>query len=187
MHPELQYLWAMTDRFATLDAALTIIDRTPTVLRGLVDALETPALEPGAGAGWGPRQVTEHLLDVEDIAFMDRMRRVVDAGVNGKRPFICSIDPPGRLLEGGYAARPLEELLGELEQRRARDVAWLRSLAPDALDNQGEHDRAGIFAARDLVHYWACHDLLHLRQIVNALQDTLTPFVGNLSMFFEEV
>jgi hypothetical protein len=174
--------------FASLEAALTIIGRTPTVLRGLVDALDAPVLEAGptGGEGWGSRQVAEHLVDVEDIAFMDRVRRLVDAGVNGDRPYIHSIDPPTRLVEGGYAARTLENLLVELEQRRARDVAWLRSLPPGALDREGEHDRAGIFAARELVHYWACHDLLHLRPIVLGLQDTLAPFAGNLTMFFEE-
>jgi len=130
--------------------------------------------------------VAEHLLDVEDIAFMDRVRRVVDAGTSGERPFIRSIGPPARLVEGGYAARSLEDLLGELERRRAGDVAWLRSLHPDALDFEGEHDRAGVFATRDLIHYWACHDLLHLRQIVRSLQDALAPFAGDLTMFFED-
>jgi hypothetical protein len=177
--------------FASLEAALTIIGRTPAVLRGLVDALEPPVLEGGPAPtvhrGWGPRQVAEHLLDVEEIAFMDRVRRLVGAGVSGERPYIRSIDPPARLVEGGYAARTLENLLVEFEQRRAGDVAWLRSLSAGALDSQGEHDRAGTFAARDLIHYWACHDLLHLGQIVRGLQDTLAPYAGNLTMFFEEV
>ena len=173
--------------FASLEAALTIIGRTPAVLRGLVDALEAPVLDVNGGEGWGARQVAEHLLDVEDIAFMERVRTVVDGAVSGERPYIRSIDPPARLVEGGYAARDLEDLLAELEQRRASDVAWLRSLPAGALDSQGEHDRAGIFAARDLIHYWACHDLLHLRQIVRGLQDSLAPFAGNLTMFFEDV
>jgi hypothetical protein len=181
--------------FASLEAALTIIGRTPAVLRGLVDALEPPVLEAGSrpaggptgSKGWGPRQVAEHLVDVEDIAFMDRVRRLVNAGVSGEQPYIRSIDPPARLVEGGYAARTLENLLVELEQRRAGDVVWLRSLPAGALDSQGEHDRAGIFAARDLIHYWACHDLLHLRQIVRGLQDSLAPYAGNLTVFFEEV
>jgi len=118
---------------------------------------------------------------------MDRVRRLVDGAVSGERPYIRSIDPPARLVEGGYASRNLEDLLVELERRRAGDVAWLRSLPVEALDSQGEHDRAGIFAARDLIHYWACHDLLHLRQIARGLQDTLAPFAGNLTTFFEEV
>ena len=168
-----------------------IIGRTPRVLRGLVDALDAPVLEAPPGAtgdkAWGPRQVAEHLLDVEDIAFMDRVRRLVDSGLNGERPYIRSIDPPARLVAGGYAERTLEDLLDELERRRAGDVAWLRSLPEGALDNEGDHDRAGIFAARDLIHYWACHDLLHLRQIVRTLQDTLAPFAGNLVVFFEDV
>lgn len=176
--------------FASLQAALGVIGRTPAVLRGLVGGLEAGVLEAAPGSthdtSWGPRQVAEHLLDVEDIAFMDRVRRVVDAGEGGERPYIRSIDPPARLVAGGYAERTLEDLLGELEQRRAADVAWLRSLPAGALANVGEHDRAGIFAAGDLIHYWACHDLLHVRQIARGLQDTLAPFAGNLVMFFED-
>ena len=186
--------------FPSLQAALTIIGRTPAVLRALVggpegplkgpDDLDAVVLEavPGStgDSPWGPRQVAEHLLDVEDIGFMDRVRRLVDAGGGGERPHIRSIDPPARLVAGGYAERSLEDLLDEFERRRAGDVAWLRSLPQSALDNEGEHDRAGVFAARDLIHYWACHDLLHLRQIVRALQDGLAPFTGNLVSFFED-
>ena len=190
--------------FASLQAALTIIGRTPAVLRGLVDGPEGPlkrpdgtdaeVLETGPGStevtSWGPRQVTEHLLDVEGIGFMDRVRRLVDSGPtgteSGERPFIRSIDPPARLVVGGYAARTLEDLLDEFERRRAGDVAMLRSLPEGALANEGEHERAGVFTVRDLIHYWACHDLLHLRQIVRALQDGLAPFTGNLVSFFED-
>ena len=177
--------------FASLQAALTVIGRTPAVLRGLVGPLDAAVLEAAPGSmearSWGPRQVAEHLLDVEDIGFMDRVRRLVDAGGGGERPYIRSIDPPARLVAGGYAERSLEDLLDEFEQRRASDVAWLQSLPAGALASEGEHDRAGTFAARDLIHYWACHDLLHLRQIARALQDTLAPFAGNLVRFFEDV
>jgi hypothetical protein len=176
--------------FATLQAALTVIGSTPAVLRGLVGGLDAAVLLAAPGStndpSWGPRQVAEHLLDAEDVGFMDRVRRVVAAGEGGERPYIRSIDPSARLVAGGYAERTLEDLLDELEQRRAGDVAWLRSLPASALASIGEHDRAGTFAAGDLVHYWACHDLLHLRQIARALQDTLAPFTGNLAMFFED-
>jgi hypothetical protein len=177
--------------FPSLEAALGVIGRTPAVLRGLVGGLDAAVLGAAPGStqegSWGARQVAEHLLDVEDIAFMDRLRRVVDAGEGGERPYIRSIDPPARLVAGGYGERTLEDLLDELEQRRAGDVAWLQSLPAGALASVGEHDRAGIFAAGDLIHYWACHDLLHVRQIARALQDTLAPFAGNLVMFFEDV
>jgi hypothetical protein len=177
--------------FASLEAALAVVERTPAVLRQLIEGLDATILQapPGAEgtAPWGPRQVAEHLLDTEDIAFMQRVRRVTEAAESGERPFIRSIDPPARLVDGGYAARSLDDLLDELQRRRAGDVAWVRALAPEALAGEGEHDRAGVFAARELLHYWACHDLLHLRQILVALQDTLAPFVGNLARFFEEV
>jgi len=166
----------------SLEAALAVVGRTPLILRGLLDGLEPPLVGSRSEPNWGPRQVLEHLLDVEGIAFADRIARIV----HEERPFIRSIDPSGRLRDGDYGRRSLDGLIDELIRRRVEDVAWLRSLNPAQLDREGEHDRAGTFTARQLVHYWACHDLLHLRQLARGLQEALTPFVGNLSTFFEE-
>jgi hypothetical protein len=94
--------------------------------------------------------------------------------------------PPGPPFPTLDAARTLDDLLGELEQRRAADVAWVRGLSQGSLDAEGEHDHAGTFSARNLIHYWACHHLLHLRQVVRGLQDTPAPHVGNLTVFFED-
>jgi hypothetical protein len=167
--------------FDSLESALAVVGRTPLILRGLLGGLEPSLLGSHTEAGWAPRQVLEHLLDVEGIAFADRIARVV----HEERPFIRSIDPSGRLGDGGYGARSLDDLIDELVRRRVEDVAWLRSLGPEQLDREGEHDRAGTFTARQLVHYWACHDLLHLRQLARGLQDALAPSVGPLSTFFE--
>ena len=169
--------------FDSLESALAVVGRTPLILRGLLDGVEPSLVGSRSEPEWAPRQVLEHLLDVEGIAFADRIARIV----HEERPFIRSIDPPARLVVGGYAARTLEDLLDEFERRRAGDVAMLRSLPEGALANEGEHERAGVFTVRDLIHYWACHDLLHLRQIARALQDTLAPFAGNLVRFFEDV
>jgi hypothetical protein len=168
--------------FDGLEAALGLIGKTPLLLRGLLDGLEPSFVGARSGSEWAPRQVVEHLLDVERIAFGDRIARVV----HEDRPFIASIDPPARLERGDYARRSVGDLIDDLIRRRAEDVAWLRSLGPADLDREGEHDRAGTFTARQLVHYWACHDLLHLRQLAGGLQAALAPSVGNLSTFFED-
>lgn len=172
----------------SLDAALTIIGRTPAVLRGLIDGLGAfagagagPVSGADPGEGWAPREVAAHLLDVEGIGFVERIRRVLTEEV----PFIAPIDPPARLAAGGYADRALGDLLDELDRRRRDDLAWLRSLPEAALIRRGEHQVAGSFTAGELVRYWACHDLLHLRQVAQGLQDLLAPDIGNLRAFFE--
>lgn len=133
-------------------------------------------------APWGPRAVVEHLLDVEDVAFVQRIRRIVEED----DPFIRSLDPTARLEAGGYGDLSLTEVLAELRQRRAADVAWVRTLTPEQLDRAGTHDTAGTITAGQVVHYWATHDLVHLGQLVAALRANLVPHIGSMTSFLEE-
>lgn len=162
--------------------ALGIIARTPGVIRSMVDGLAPELIEAGSLQTWGPREVVEHLLDVEGIALRERISRTV----HEDRPFIRSIDPPGRLEEGDYKQHAFDVVLSELARQRNDDVAWLRTLAPTQLERSGEHDTAGTITARQLINYWACHDLLHLRQLTRALQSRFEPHIGGMRLFLEE-
>jgi hypothetical protein len=192
----------------TSEEALRLVERLPAVLAAIVEAVPAAWLEqrtssgassgtepeaipdsgsgmdasPGAEAPWGPRAVVEHLLDVEDVAFVQRIRRVAEED----DPFIRSLDPTARLEAGGYRERSLAEVLGELRKRRAADVAWVRTLSPEQLDRPGTHDTAGTITGRQLVHYWATHDLTHLAQLVAALRANLLPHIGSMTSFLEE-
>lgn len=163
--------------------AIAVIGHTPAVVRALLAHASPESIEGSATGEWGARQVLEHLIDVEGIAFRDRIGRIL----NENRPFIRSIDPPARLHEGGYATRTIEDLLTELEGLRAEDVEWLSSIDPSDYDREGEHDEAGTIKAGQLIHYWAVHDLVHLRQLVSALQSKLEPHIGNMYLFLEGV
>ncbi len=162
--------------------ALAIIAQTPAVIRGLLSGLSEQTLQGSSTDQWGARQVLEHLIDVEGIAFRQRIGRIVQED----RPFIRSIDPPARLHEGGYARRTTEDLLAELAAMRTEGIFWLRSLGPADFQREGEHDTAGSISAGQLIHYWAVHDLVHLRQMLKVLQDGLVPHVGNMTVFLEE-
>ena len=162
--------------------ALAVIAGTPRLLRDLLSSVPERARERINNEGWSPKHVVAHLLDVEGIAFRERISRIVSEN----RPFIRSIDPSARLEESGYLERPLEALLEELEMRRAEDIGWLRSLDAAALARTGEHDEAGEISAANIANYWACHDLLHLRQIAGMLQTGLMDKLGNLVHFLEE-
>jgi hypothetical protein len=131
---------------------------------------------------WGARQVLEHLIDTESIAFRDRIGRILQED----RPYIQSIDPPARLQEGGYAERTLEDLLEIFEIRRTESITWLRSIDEGEFDREGEHEAAGTIRVGELLHYWAAHDLTHLSQMMTALRSRLLPHIGNMYMFLEE-
>ncbi|MGE5596227.1 MAG: DinB family protein [Hyphomicrobiales bacterium] len=162
---------------------IAIIAATPAILRLVAEHLPEAQREASGGAEWGPKEVVAHLLDTQEIAFVSRIRRIIEED----RPFIRSIDPPKRLLEGGYLERPMEELLREFERERAKSVAWAAGLDRSRLDRVGEHDEAGEVTASNILHYWARHDLSHLRQLLTAVELPLHPYLGNTKKFFEDV
>ena len=162
-------------------AALEVIGATPDVLRRLFSGLPAEVLLQPNDEGWSLKDIVAHLHDVEDAAFVGRIQRMLDES----SPYIRSIDPPARLIAGGYAARQLEELLDELQSQREAHVAWLRRLGPDELGRTGEHDEVGTISVMDIVHQWPAHDLTHLRQIAQMLHQHFTPRMGATRAFYD--
>lgn len=165
-----------------MQEAISLVAGTPAVVRSILESVPESALAPSEQGAWGARQVLEHLIDVEGIAFRERIGRIVSED----DPFIRSIDAPARLEEGGYAAQSLADLLELFARQRAESVAWLQDLSSADLERTGTHDEAGTIGAGELVHYWACHDLLHLRQLITALQGRVLPHIGNMHLFLED-
>jgi hypothetical protein len=167
---------------AAIDAtAVELIARTPRVLRDLLAGLPTERLEQPNDEGWSLKDIVAHLVDVEDVAFHERIIRML----REDRPSISAIDPPARLAAGGYAARSLGDLLDELERRRLADVRWLRGLDAEQLQRTGVHQEVGEIFAIDIAHQWAAHDLAHLRQIALMLQQQLAPLMGATRGFYD--
>lgn len=164
----------------SVEAALRIVEATPAVLAALLAAVPTAWLEAPADGPWGAAEVVAHLADVEQVAFVERIRRIVEEA----HPFIASIDPSARLAESEQ--RSLDDVLAQLAQRRRADVAWARAFSSEDLDRTGTHDVAGTISARQLVHYWATHDLVHLAQLMTAVRAHLEPEIGSMEVFLEE-
>jgi len=159
-----------------------IIAGTPAVLRTLLAHLDADILDRPNPDGWSIKDIVAHLHDVEGIAFTERIGRILSE----ETPAIASIDPSGRLAAGGYATRDVGELLAELADMRARDIAWFQTLTSDDLVRSGQHDRAGAITPAEIAHQWAYHDLAHLRQIMEMLQAQLVAGMGNTRAFYPE-
>src|SRR5713101_3492858 len=86
-------------------ATIELIARTPRVLRALLSGLPAVVLSTPNAEGWSVKHVVAHLHDVEGVAFVERISRMLDED----QPLIESIDPPARLEAGGYALRGLDE------------------------------------------------------------------------------
>jgi DinB superfamily len=150
-------------------------------LRSLLAGMPGEVLEQPNAEGWSLKDIVAHLVDVEDVAFVERISRMLGED----RPFITAIDPPARLAAGGYARRCLDDLLDELERRRAADVGWLRGLDPEQLGRSGLHQEVGEIFVIDIAHQWAAHDMAHLRQIALMLQQQLAPRMGATRGFYD--
>jgi len=162
-------------------AALAVIGRTPRVLAALLDGVPDHVLLAPNEEGWSLKDIVAHLHDAESIAFTERITRLLEED----RPFIRSIDPPARLVAGGYGSRALSELLEDLRRLRAEYVAWLGSLSSAQLERAGDHDTVGEIRVVDIAHQWAAHDLAHLRQIGRMLQEYFAPLMGNTRGFYD--
>jgi hypothetical protein len=160
---------------------MELIGQTPRVLRALLAGLPTVVLETPNDEGWSLKDIVAHLVDVEGIAFVEGINRMLVED----RPFIQSIDPPARLAAGDYAARDMANLLNDLDGNRAAHAAWLAALTPAQLLRVGEHDTVGEIRVMDIAHQWAAHDMAHLRQIAPMLQQHLAPRMGATRGFYD--
>jgi hypothetical protein len=162
-------------------AALAILTSTPVLLRGMLGPLPAGPLLAPLDDGWCVRDVLAHILDVEEVIVVDRIGRMLVED----RPFIRSIDPLARMNERGLRTRPIATLLDDLAARRVPDTEALRTLTPAQLASSAEHDEAGEITVSDLIHQWAYHDLMHVKQIASMLQSPLVARMGNTRKFYD--
>ncbi|MBI5289828.1 MAG: DinB family protein [Chloroflexi bacterium] len=165
----------------SIDHAPRILECTPDVLTALVRGASGDALTLPVGDGWSVRHVVAHVLDVEQVIYTDRISRMLGED----RPFIRSIDPLARMNERGLLARDVASLLSELTSGRPAAVTALRALSAQQLARTGQHDEAGEITVANLVHQWAYHDLMHLKQAASILQLPLVEAMGNTRKFYD--
>jgi hypothetical protein len=163
----------MTDTF--LDETTALLERTPRVVRALLDGLPEPWLEaPDTPDGWTPRDVVGHLISAELDDWIPRAEMILRDGTD--RAF----DPFDRFAhvkrDVGVSLAALIERFAEL---RGEQLARLRELvSDDELDRVGLHPELGEVTMRQLLATWAVHDLDHVAQIYAALAGSYDAAVG---------
>ena len=115
-------------------------------------------------AKWSINEIFGHLVDEERHDFRQRLHLVLE---DPARPW-PPIDPEGWVRDKNFNARELSDLTGEFLAERQRSVTWLETLQTANWVHSYHHPTAGELTAPALLHAWAAHDLLHVRQIVAA-------------------
>jgi hypothetical protein len=162
-----------------LPAALDVFGSTPATLRELLGKLPEEAVSTPGDEGWSAKDVVAHLVSLYGPTLVDRIRPILDRD----EPPIANADEAAILEASGLRAKPLAELLDQLERQRRDAVAWLRGLSDEQLRRVGIHSAAGRVSVADLIHHKAWHDLLHVEQVCKLIAVPLDEHRGAMRVF----
>jgi uncharacterized damage-inducible protein DinB len=160
----------------TEQTALSVLESTPAMLRLLFGRLPDDIANADLDRGWSPKRLLAHMVDVEAPAFADRLHAIVEQD----NPLLSSIDVLVRLDAMGWESMATEDLLARLEEARTATCTWLSGLTAAQLQRKARHDTAGELTASNLLHYWATHDIAHLRGIQRMLNAVVTHETGGI-------
>jgi hypothetical protein len=156
--------------------ALAILERTPATFRALLEGLPDAWVRAREGPDtFSALDNLGHLIQGERTDWIVRAR-IILAGDPEQR-----FEPFDRFAHVRAAAgRSVSELLDELEQLRARNLATLKEWNPDEskLDLQATHPALGRVTLRQLIATWAAHDLGHIAQTARVMAKRYREAVG---------
>jgi len=161
----------------TLKEIGALLEATPALLRvqltGLDDAILRWRPAPGE---WCIKEVIGHLIETDRIAFMGRIRLMIDEDY----PTLGGMDVKGVAAARRDDARDLGELLDELTGLRAEIGPIVAALGSEELAHAGSYPKFGELSVQDLVYEWPFHDANHIKQIQDVIQAWALPGMGEL-------
>lgn len=159
-----------------LEECFAILTRTPATLDALLRGLPEQWTAANEGPGtWSPYDVMGHLIHGEKTDWLPRVLIILEHGPD--RPFE-PFDREVQVLDS--QGKPISALLGEFAERRADNLAQLRTLdlQPPQLELVGTHPALGRVTLRQLVATWTAHDLAHILQVSRVMAKRYKQEVG---------
>lgn len=158
-----------------LDSGLSVLERTPAVLRTLLAGLGDEWTRGNEGGdSWSPFNVVGHLIDGERTDWIPRARIILGREA---RPF----EPFDRFhhLEA-TRDQSLNELLDTFARLRTENLEIVRQwkLGDDQLALRGTHPALGPVTLRQLLATWVAHDLGHIGQVARVMAKQYEREVG---------
>ncbi|MGI9550227.1 MAG: DinB family protein [Aurantibacter sp.] len=159
-----------------LDKALSVLNRTPDVLRTLLADLAVEWTHENEGQNtWSPYDVVGHLIHGEKTDWMVRAEIIL--GNNPNKEFV----PFDRFAQfENSKGKSLKSLLAEFEALRQENLKSLRSknLSLEDLNLQGIHPELGAVTLGQLLAAWVVHDLGHIAQVSRVMAKQYKDEVG---------
>lgn len=171
-----------------LDEALAILERTPGILKSMLEYLPPTWTRATEGEGtWSAYDVIGHLIHGERTDWIPRAQHIL---AGDARPFV-PFDRRAQFTES--QGKTISELLNTFVGLRRDNVATLRdmNLTDADLDRRGLHPELGAVTLRQLLATWVVHDLDHVGQIARTMAKAYTdetgPWVEYLSILRDRV
>lgn len=160
----------------SLDTALPILERTPSVLNELLCGVGDAWTMPNEGPGtWSPYDVLGHLIHGERTDWISRTRIILEHG--DARPF----DPFDRFAQFEESrGKSMKTLLDEFAGLREQNLMALQDmdLQPADFKRRGSHPELGAVSLGQLLAAWVVHDFGHIAQISRVMARQYADEVG---------
>jgi hypothetical protein len=158
------------------DEALPVLERTPSVLRALLQDLPEPWIVATEGPGtWSPFDVIGHLIHGERTDWIPRVEHILTYG--DTVPF-----PPfdREAMFEASKGLSLTDLLDTFQQLRTGSLNRLGALGLTEADLQrhGRHPEFGLVTMAQHMATWVAHDLSHISQVVRVMARQYSTTVG---------
>ena len=165
-----------------LDKSYEILERTPTVLRVLLQNLDDSWTSGNEGPDtFSPYDVIGHLIHGEKTDWRDRTTMILEYGT------VEAFTPFDRFAQfEGSKGKSLQQLLDKFEKLRTENLNWLRSLnltEPD-FEKTGIHPSLGQVNLRQLLSTWVIHDLTHIAQVSRVMAKQYKEEIGPWVEYF---
>jgi hypothetical protein len=166
----------MTTPGFSLSESLPVLERTPAVLRAMLEGLPEPWIASNEGGdSWSPFDVVGHLVHGERTDWMARAELIVASGER------VAFQPFDRFAQfEASRGKSIGELLETFAGLRAGNLRRLRELAPGPaeLARRGLHPELGPVTLGQHLSTWVSHDLSHIGQIARVMARRYTAAVG---------
>jgi uncharacterized damage-inducible protein DinB len=159
-----------------LSTSLKILERTPDVLRALLQGLPVKWTASNEGAAtWSAFDVLGHLIDAEKKDWVPRIKILL---FNQDQRRFAPFERRFRFSEND--GKSLDQLLIEFKEVRLQNVAFLRGLQLTSTDLtcQALHPAFGDVNLSQLLSTWVVHDLNHMGQITRVMAKQYKTAVG---------
>ena len=159
-----------------LEETISILERTPDVLKAYLEGLSSDWTSHNEGTGtWSPFDIIGHLIVGEKTDWVVRAE-IILADSPDK-----SFEPFDMTAQFNYGKdKMLDQLLAEFELLRIENLKKIKAmnLTEDQLLLTGVHPEFGKVTLKELLATWVAHDLGHIAQISRVMAKQYGSEVG---------